>query len=217
MAPLIPFSELFLEPSKTTVRELRSFAQERNISLGDAHNKAQIWDALADDEASVLDPATDEPAMAQDEAADSEGPATQATGSPAGVVEGYVAEAAPVVRQHVPDQNVDLVNGNLGDTLSSGGRLVVPDKLRGFNPGQETLLRNRAGLGYHLANGLFFDRLEDGAVTINVTREGAGLPPDGSPSFAVEIDPESWVTVVEEMSGQENSADLHREARNLHG
>ena len=109
-----------------------------------------------------------------------------------------------------------LPSGGMIAVLNAPGHLVLPEKLLGFNPGQETLLRNRAAAGYHLSDGMCFKRLDDGTVRIHVNRPAAGLPPDGTTPFSRDIDAESWATVLEEMSGAENSMKLHQAARDLH-
>ena len=100
--------------------------------------------------------------------------------------------------------------------LRSGGHLGAIVGEDQMNPGQQLLLKTRREAGYHLTQGFFFLRLDDGAVRISKNRSAANFPPDGTTPFSIDIDPESWATVIEEMSGQSNSLGLHQAARDLH-
>ena len=193
------------EISKMTVKELRKFAAERGIVLGKARTKGEIIVVFETGLTPESEDLTDQAPTEESEAPENYDP-------PAGTVIPPEEEAPNPVETVIP--SAPKLDMNL--LLRAGGHLgpiVGEDQM---NPGQQALLKARREAGYHLTQGFFFLRLADGSVRISKNRHAASFPPDGTTPFSIDIDPESWATVLEEMSGQSNSMGLHQAARDLH-
>jgi len=108
--------------------------------------------------------------------------------------------------------------GGLEAVLRSPAHIRLPDcdHILGFSDAEFRMIRKRASMGYHLSDGIFFLRLDDGSVRVQKSRTVAGYGDDGSTPFSFDLQAETWATILEEMSSKENSLELHQAARDLH-
>ncbi len=185
-----------------TVKQLREYAKAEGINLHGADVKGQILKAIYEHfETLVPGPPSEESQPAERASVPSEKPVPT------------MSTAEAVIRS-------TFAIGSLEAVLRGAGHINLPpgtDKLAGFSEGEFALIRKRASAGYHLVDGIFFLRLPDGGVRVQKSRTVAGYPPDGSTPFSFDLERESWVTIVEEMSARENSLELHQSASSIHG
>ncbi len=191
-----------------TVKELKALAKTEGIDLGTARLKDSIVDTIWD----ALTAVPGKVAITPDK--DEDIPAAE-----------LLQDAVQDRLDRADDIEEPLNTLIMGKTkiesmeavLRSGGDLDMCYHLPSFAPAEIALLQKRFNLGFHLYEGIFFKRLDDGSVRISCNPVAAGYPASLRAVFSFDVDPESWASVLTALSSIESSAELHQAARDLHG
>ncbi len=170
-------------------RELRALAKAENIDLGTTRKKSSMINTITAGLFKADTPSKPEP----DRPADIEEPLDT------------------LIMGKTEIKSMETV-------LRSGGDLDLEEyNLDAFAPAEVALLKKRANPGFHLYEGIFFKRLDDGSVRISCNPVAAGYPASLRAVFSFDVDPESWASVLTALSSIESSAELHQAPRDLHG
>ena len=66
---------------------------------------------------------------------------------------------------------------------------------------------------FHAADGLYFDRLDDGSVHIRKEQTGSATAPT---IFSQIIEPDLWTSIVAAVANPKNQENAHEAARKIH-